>query len=225
MHKATILIIDDEPAIRKLLSIALESEGYAVELAETGKAGIIRAAHHPPDLILLDLGLPDQSGHVVLTELKSWYPHSIIILSVLNEESDIVKALDQGAADYLTKPFRMAELLARIRSALRRNNNNLPSERIESGTLFIDLAARVVKQNNETVRLTATEFKLLALLARHQDRVLTHTYILKEIWGVGFQQETQYLRVFIAALRRKIEADANHPRHILTETGIGYRFV
>lgn len=225
MNKATILIIDDEPAIRKLLSIALESEDYAVALAESGKEGLIMAAHHPPDLILLDLGLPDQSGHQVLRELKEWYPGPIVILSVLNDEANIVQALDHGATDYLSKPFRMAELLARIRSALRRKVTDTLTDWIETGELHIDLSARIVKRSGNIIRLTATEFKLVALFARNQGRVLTHAYILREIWGIGFQQETQYLRVFVAALRKKMEADSNHPQHIITETGIGYRFM
>lgn len=225
MNKPDILIIDDEAAIRKLLEITLESNDYKVWQAETGKLGIIAAAHHPPDLILLDIGLPDLSGHEVLKQLRAWYHKAIIILSVQNSEEDIVAALDNGATDYLTKPFRSAELLARIRSAIRRNTKT-PTENIVSfNELRIDFAARVVFKNDASVKLTLTEFKLLTLFANNEGRVLTHQYILKEIWGIGAQSETQYLRVFVASLRKKIESDPNHPRHILTESGVGYRFV
>jgi two-component system KDP operon response regulator KdpE len=225
MNKAEILIIDDEPQIRKLLEITLESHDYKVLQAETGKAGIILAANHPPELILLDIGLPDKNGHEVLKELRTWYNKSIIILSVLNNESDIVSALDNGATDYLTKPFRSAELMARIRSAIRRNQSANSDNKLVCGDLEIDITARVVTKNNEVLKLTATEFNLLVLLAKNEGRVLTHQFILKEIWGVGYQLETQYLRVFIGTLRKKIETNPNQPQHIFTESGVGYRFV
>lgn len=225
MSKAEILIIDDEPQIRKLLEITLESNDYKVWQAETGKSGIIFAANHPPELIILDIGLPDKSGHEVLKELRTWYNKSIIILSVQNNESDIVSALDNGATDYLTKPFRSAELLARIRSAIRRNQSANADNKIICGELEIDIAARVVTKSNEVLKLTATEFNLLVLLAKNEGRVLTHQYILKEIWGVGSQTETQYLRVFVGTLRKKIETNPNQPQHIFTESGVGYRFV
>lgn len=225
MNKAEILIIDDEPQIRKLLEITLESNDYKVWQAETAKEGIILAANHPPELILLDIGLPDKSGHEVLKELRQWYNKSIIILSVLNGEEDIVQALDNGATDYLTKPFRNAELLARIRSAIRRNQSPNTDSKLQFDELEIDLSARVVKVNNEVIKLTATEYNLLILLAKNEGRVLTHQFILKEIWGVGSQTETQYLRVFVGTLRKKIEKNPNKPIHIITESGIGYRFV
>lgn len=224
MNKASILVIDDEPQIRKLLEITLESNDYHVQLAETGKSGIILAANHPPDLILLDIGLPDKSGHEILKELRSWYNKAILILSVQHSEEDIVNALDNGATDYLVKPFRTAELLARIRSALRRNHESVAKSLIVAGELQIDLGARTVKKNNVLVKLTSTEFNLLSLFAKNEGRVLTHQYILKEIWGVGFQTETQYLRVFVGTLRKKIEDDPNHPQHIVTESRVGYRF-
>jgi len=225
MNKSEILIIDDEAPIRKLLEIVLESNGYKVWQAATAKEGIILAANHPPELILLDIGLPDLSGHQVLKELRTWYQRPVIILSVLDNEKDIVDALDNGATDYLTKPFRTAELLARIRSAIRRNT--LPNENnvISSGDLQIDLTARTVLKDQLNIKLTATEFNLLVLLARNEGRVLTHSFLLKEIWGVGYQTETQYLRVFIGTLRKKIERDPNEPAHIITESGVGYRFM
>lgn len=224
MNKAEILIIDDEPQIQKLLEITLESNDYKVVQAQTGKEGITLAASYNPDLILLDIGLPDKNGQEVLTELRTWFNKAIIILSVQNNEQDIVRALDSGATDYLTKPFRTAELLARIRSAIRRNLGPERNTLIESGDLQIDLAARIVKKKNEIIKVTATEFNLLSLFARNEGRVLTHQYILKEIWGVGHQTETHYLRVFVGTLRKKIEDNPNHPHHIITESGVGYRF-
>jgi len=224
MNKAEILIIDDEQQIRRLLEITLESNGYKVLQAETGKEGVIQAASHPPELILLDIGLPDKSGHEILKELRQWYNKSIIILSVQNNETDIVTALDNGATDYLSKPFRTAELLARIRSAIRRNQLTNGTTIVDAGDLQIDLVARTVKKNNQLVKLTSTEFNLISLFARNEGRVLTHRFILKEIWGVGYQIETQYLRVFVGSLRKKIEENPNNPLHIITESGVGYRF-
>src|ERR1700749_4975631 len=224
MNKPEILIIDDEPQIRKLLEITLESNDYKVMQAETGKEGILLAANHPPELILLDIGLPDKSGHEVLKELRGWYSKSIIILSVQNSETDIVTALDNGATDYLTKPFRTAELLARIRSAIRRNQMVNNASVVEVGDLQIDLVKRTVKKNNELLKLTSTEFNLISLFAKNEGRVLTHQFILKEIWGAGYQTETQYLRVFIGTLRKKTEDNHNQPKHIITESGVGYRF-
>lgn len=224
MTKTEILIIDDEPQIRKLLQIALESNEYTIVQAATGKEGIMLAANHNPALILLDIGLPDKSGHQVLKELKEWYTRPVIILSVQDSEADIVSALDHGAADYLTKPFRTGELLARIRSALRRELPHDQHTVVASGDLEIDLVARTIKRKGEIVKLTATEFSLIALFARNEGKVLTHQFILKEIWGTAYQTETQYLRVFVAQLRKKLETDPNHPQHIITESGVGYRF-
>jgi two-component system, OmpR family, KDP operon response regulator KdpE len=225
MNKAEILIIDDEPQIRKLLEITLESNNYKVIQAETGKSGIILAANRPPELILLDLSLPDMSGHDVLKQLKNWYSKSVIILSVISDESDIVYALDNGATDYLTKPFRSAELLARIRSAIRRNQHIQVNSVLKFEELTIDLGSRLVTLNNNIIKLTSTEYGILSLMAQNEGRVLTHSYILKEIWGVGAQTETQYLRVFVRTLRKKIEVNPNNPKHIITESGVGYRFV
>lgn len=224
MNKPEILVIDDEPQIRKLLEITLENNDYKVWQAATAKEGILMAANHPPELILLDIGLPDDSGHHVLIELRKWYTKSIIILSVQNSEYDIVTALDNGATDYLQKPYRTAELLARIRSALRRNKIQNNRNIITCGDIEVDLIARVVKKNNEAIKLTATEFNLLSLFAINEGRVLTHHYILKEIWGITYQTETQYLRVFVASLRKKIENNPNNPQHIITESCVGYRF-
>lgn len=225
MNKNEILIIDDEPQIRKLLEITLKSNDYVTFQAETAKKGILLAANHAPELILLDLGLPDMNGHDVLKELRQWYRKSIIILSVQNSENDIVTALDNGATDYLSKPFRTAELLARIRSAIRRNQNiDNNASVFLVGNLEIDLLARTVKKNGEIIKLTSTEYNLLALFVKNEGSVLTHQFILKEIWGVGSQTETQYLRVFVGTLRKKIEDLPNEPTHIITENGVGYRF-
>ena len=224
MNSPEVLIIDDEPQIRKLLEINLESNGYKILQAENGKDGIVQAASHPPDLILLDIGLPDKSGHEVLKELRSWYHKAIIILSVQNTETDIVTALDNGATDYLTKPFRMGELLARIRSAIRRNNTDENISTASFNELEIDFVARTVYKNHSLVKLTATEYNLLTLFAHNDGRVLTHQFILREIWGIPFQKETQYLRVFVGTLRKKIEDNPNQPRHLITENGVGYRF-
>jgi len=225
MNSATILIIDDEVQIRKLLQITLESNDYSVTQAATAKEGMITAASHPPDLILLDLGLPDDSGHNVLQQLREWYTKPIIILSVQSSEEDIVKALDNGANDYLVKPFRTGELLARIRSAIRGNLSQENDPVIDCGSLQIDLAARVVKKNNEIIKLTTTEYALLSMFLKNEGKVLTHHYLLREVWGPGYINQSQYLRVFIAQLRKKIEDDANRPVHIVTESGVGYRFV
>lgn len=224
MSKAEILVVDDEPQIQKLLEITLESNGFAVRQAFTGKEGVLLAANHPPELILLDLGLPDTSGHEILKQLRSWFNKSVIILSVQRAEEDIVRALDNGATDYLTKPFRTAELLARIRAALRRNQLPNNNSLIECADLSIDMVARTVRKKGHLIKLTATEYSLLALFAQHEGRVLTHQFILKEIWGVGYQTETQYLRVFVGTLRKKIEDDPNQPKYLITESGVGYRF-
>lgn len=224
MNKAEILIIDDEAQIRKLLQINLESNDYKVITAASGHEGLSLAANHSPDLILLDLGLPDISGHKILQELRQWYQKSIIILSVMDNESDIVKALDNGATDYLTKPFRTGELLARIRAAIRRNLDPDQSTIKTYGDLEVDFGARMVKKNQETLKLTQTEYNLLVLFIKNEGKVLTHQFILKEIWGYSYQMETQYLRVFVGTLRKKIEDSPNIPKHIITESGIGYRF-
>jgi two-component system KDP operon response regulator KdpE len=224
MNKAEILIIDDEPQIRKLLQINLESNDYKTIQATNGKEGLILAASHSPDLILLDIGLPDKSGHEILKELREWYNNPIIILSVQDNETDIISALDNGATDYLTKPFRAGELLARIRSAIRRNQSTVNEMVIVCGDIEIDLTARLVKRNGEILKLTSTEYNLLVLFAKNEGRVLTHQYILGQIWGIGRQTETQYLRVFVGTLRKKIEDNPNNPQHIITESGVGYRF-
>jgi len=222
---SNILIIDDEVQIRRLLEITLNINGYKVTEASTAKEGIISAATHNPALILLDLGLPDEDGLTVLKKLREWYQNPIIILSVRNSEEDIIKALDYGANDYLTKPFRTGELLARIRTALRLSQEKTGASSVLSfGSLIIDFAGHIVRKNNNLLKLTSTEFSLLAIMARNSGKVLTHQYLLKEIWGHGYLDQTQYLRVFVAQLRKKIEDDPARPSLIITEPGIGYRF-
>lgn len=225
MNRTEILIIDDEEQIRKLLTITLQSDNYMVTEAASAKDGIIMASNHPPDLILLDLGLPDKNGMVVLEELRQWYTNPVLILSVQSSEEVIVKALDSGANDYLIKPFRTGELLARIRSALRSSIMDESDPLIVCRDLEIDLAARSVKKMNEVVKLTTTEYNLIVLFARNEGKVLTHQYLLRTVWGPGYIHQSQYLRVYIAQIRKKIENDPNRPEILLTESGVGYRFV
>jgi two-component system KDP operon response regulator KdpE len=220
----TLLIIDDEVQIRRLLEITLTANGYKIIKAGDGKEGLIAAAGHQPSCIILDLGLPDADGLEILKELRKWYQKPIIILSVRNSEEDVVKALDSGANDYLTKPFRTGEMLARIRSALRQNKGDEQTTNYVFNDLDIDIANHIVHKRNKILKLTSTEFNLLALLAKNTGRVLTHQYILKELWGHTYIEQTQYLRVFVAQLRKKIEDDPSKPSLLITESGIGYRF-
>ncbi len=218
MSKAEILIIDDEAQIRKMLEVTLQTNGYLSKSAVSAKEGLIMAANHPPELILLDLGLPDENGHMVLQKLRQWYTNPVIILSVQKNEEDIIKALDNGANDYLSKPFRTGELLARIRSALRDSIAEEGDTTLNFNDLQIDLSTRMVKKNNQLVKLTSTEYNLLAILIKNEGKVLTHQYLLRAIWGPGFINQSQYLRVFIAQIRKKIETDANRPEYLLTES-------
>lgn len=225
MRNAYLLVIDDEVQIRKLLKITLEANGYFVQDGATAKEGMILAANHPPNLILLDLGLPDENGQSVLKKIREWYTNPIIIISVLSDEENIVKALDNGANDYIVKPFRTGELLARIRSAMRTDGDENKVPFLISHDLEIDLSTRTVRRKNELVKLTVTEYSLLSLFVRNEGKVLTHHFLLNQIWGPSFIEQSQYLRVYIAQLRKKIEDDPNHPKHLLTESGVGYRFL
>lgn len=219
-----ILIIDDEFQIRRLLEITLSASGYHIIQAASGKEGIIEAATHHPALIILDLGLPDTDGQEILVKLREWYQNPIIILSVRDSEGEIIKALDNGANDYLTKPFRSGELLARIRASIR-SAGKPPDEPVFSfGNLMVDIMNRTVTKSNEVLKLTSTEYSILVLLVRNEGRVLTHQYILNKIWGHGYAEQTQYLRTYVAQLRKKIEEDPARPKYIITESGIGYRF-
>ncbi|HEX4851049.1 MAG TPA: response regulator [Puia sp.] len=225
VNQSEILVIDDERQIRKLLEITLQSNGYRFSEASTSKEGLVAAANKTPDLIILDLGLPDENGQTTLKKLREWCGKPVIILSVYNNEDNIVNALDNGANDYLVKPFRTGELLARIRSALRGTSREGDSPVLQHKGFEIDLSSRTVKKNNELVRLTSTQYELLALFAKNEGKVLTHHYILREVWGQDFTEQLQYLRVFIAQLRKKIESDPNRPEYLVTESGVGYRFV
>ena len=221
----TILIIDDEVQIRRLLEITLSANGYKISEASTGKEGLIHAANGNIRYSLFSTwAFPDADGLEILKKLRQWYLKPIIILSVRNSEEDIIKALDNGANDYLTKPFRTGELLARIRVAIRQSQETSDNPLLTFGTLTIDQNSHLVKKNDEIIKLTSTEFSLLVLLAKNEGRVLTHRFILKEIWGMGYTEQTQYLRVFIAQLRKKIEEDPAKPKLLNTESGIGYRF-
>ncbi len=221
--KNTIVVCDDESQIRKILTISLESADYKVVEAENGRDAITQVATSHPQLVILDLGLPDRDGLSVLKEIRTWTSVPVIILSVKNSEEDIVKALDLGADDYLTKPFNTSELLARIRANIRRTIQGDEETVFQNGNLVIDLASRIVKKANTEIKLTNTEYLLLVLLAKNTDKVLTHRYILKEIWGPSSVENSQYLRVFIGQLRNKIEDDYSNPGIILTESGVGYR--
>ncbi len=224
MAEDTILVIDDEAQIRMLLNITLSAKHYQIVEASTGREGLSVAASVFPACIILDLGLPDMSGHEVLKKLREWYFKPVIILSVRNTEDEIVRALDSGANDYLTKPFRTGELLARIRMAIRQGQGMASTPIITVGSLTINIENHIVRLGNAIIKLTPTEFSLLSLLARYQGRVLTHQYILGQIWGPGYVEQTQYLRVFVAQLRKKIEDNPLKPKLLLTESGIGYRF-
>lgn len=229
-HPALIAVIEDEAPIRKFLRASLTAEGYRVEEADTAQSGLRLVTQYRPDMILLDLGLPDRDGKELVAEIRGWSDVPVIILSARDQEREKVAALDAGADDYLTKPFGVSELLARIRVALRHHSRMTSPSLTPSalsyldGPLRIDLAARRVFLNDDEVKLTKIEFDLLSLLVRHAGHVLTHRALLKEVWGPNAVQETHYVRVFVANLRKKIEPDPARPRYILTEQGVGYRF-
>ena len=219
------LVIDDEPQIRRLLRVTLEANGYRVFDAGTGNDGVVQAAQRRPDVILLDLGLPDLDGITVLKRLREWSQVPIIILSVRDREDDKIAALDAGANDYVTKPFSAGELLARLRAVLRHTHSQGADAVLRTGNLEVDLAGRVVRKRGEVVKLTPTEYALLRLLVTHVGKVLTHRQVLTDIWGPKAGQATHYLRVHIAHLREKIEDDPAQPKLIITEPAIGYRLV
>jgi two-component system KDP operon response regulator KdpE len=220
-----VLVVDDEVQLRRLLQINLEAAGYKVHLASSGKEGLQQASMVRPEVVILDLGLPDEDGIDVLKRIREWTTIPVLILSVRSSEQDIVRALDAGADDYLTKPFRSGELLARVRAALRHRQLTEQGEVFVTGNLTVDLAARTVKRNDEMVKLTPTEYSLLSLFVRNAGKVLTHRYILEQVWGPTFAEESQYTRVYIGQLRKKLEDDPSNPRLFLTESGIGYRLV
>jgi two-component system KDP operon response regulator KdpE len=224
MNQPLILIIEDEEALRRFLIPTLSGQHYQVLSAATATEGLAMARSHNPDLVLLDLGLPDRDGMAVLQEIRSWSRKPVVILSARNQERDKVRALDQGADDYLAKPFGAAELLARIRVALR---HTLPADVAESvissGGLSIDLEQRTVSLEGRSVKLTALEYRLLEALVRRNGKVATHGQLLAEVWGPGGEGNTHYLRIYMAMLRKKLEADPTRPRHFITEPNVGYR--
>jgi two-component system KDP operon response regulator KdpE len=220
-----VLVIDDEPQIRRLLRVTLEANGYVVHDAATGQEGIVMAAQCRPEVILLDLGLPDLDGVTALKRLREWSRVPVIILSVRDRENDKIAALDAGADDYITKPFNAGELLARLRVALRHSQPTPEKAIFRSGHLQVDLVARVVTVQGKSVRLTATEYALLQLFIRHAGKVLTHRQILKEVWGPNYVEQTHYLRVYLAHLREKLERDPAQPELFITEPGVGYRLI
>jgi two-component system KDP operon response regulator KdpE len=221
-----VLVVDDEQQIRRFLRAAFELDGFAVEEAETGQGALRLATLKHPDLVILDLGLPDMDGGDVLERLRAWSSVPLIVLSVRSNEAEKVRLLERGADDYVVKPFGVAELLARAQAAMRRYVRVSTGEPvIKIGPLSIDLAARIVTIDGERVMLTPKEYRLLQLLAQHPGNVITHQFLLKEIWGSPHMQDTHYLRIFMRKLRQKIEADPTRPRILLTELGIGYRLV
>jgi two-component system KDP operon response regulator KdpE len=225
-NPALVLVIDDEEAIRRFLRRGLESQGYRCLDASTGEEGIAQAATRSPDVVLLDLGLPDLEGLRVAERIREWSSVPIIVLTARGQERDKIQALDGGADDYVTKPFSMPELLARMRVALRRRSRADSGDEesvIERGLLRIDLARRQVTLGGIPVALTRIEYQLLTTLARHAGRVLTHAFLLREVWGPAYTSKHHYLRVYMAQLRHKLEADPGRPRLLLTETGVGYR--
>jgi two-component system KDP operon response regulator KdpE len=220
-----ILIVDDEPQIRRFLRASLQAHDYAVIEADTGKEGVRQATLHKPDLVILDLGLPDADGLDVIASLREWSKVPIIVLSVRSDESDKIEALDRGANDYVTKPFSMGELLARMRACLRQTTAAAAEAGavIAAGDIVIDLEKRLVTVGGKPVRLSRKEYDLLRVLAMHPGKVITHQQLLQEVWGQGYVEETQYLRVYVGQLRQKLEQDPAAPRYLLTEPGVGYR--
>lgn len=221
---ACILVVDDEPQIRRFLRVTLEAYDFRVIEAESGKEGIRLAALEQPDAVILDLGLPDMDGQEVIARLREWSKVPVIVLSVRADEADKIAALDAGADDYVTKPFGTGELLARIRAALRHVAGNAAGAPVfVSGTLSVDLERRQVAIGGKPVRLSPKEYDLLKLLVQHAGKVLTHQFILRQVWGAAHEQDVQYLRVFARQLRQKIEPDPARPQLLLTEPGVGYR--
>lgn len=223
--KEKILIIDDEKEIRKLLHIVLSTNGYKVEEAENGSNGITRTAFLKPDLILLDLSLPDIDGLEVLKRIREFSNSPVIILSVREQESNKITALDSGADDYVTKPFSLGELLARIRAAIRHSKKEVNEPVIIFEGLNVDLVKRIVKVGKEEVKLSPIEYEILKILAQNKDKIVTQKYLLEKVWGPTYLNESHYLRIYISQIRKKIEKDPARPEHLLTEPGIGYRLV
>ena len=229
LHRPVAIIVEDEKQIRRFLRISLEAENFAVHEAETGKQALIEAATRKPDLLILDLGLPDMDGVDVIRDLRAWTGLAIIVLSARTQEADKIDALDAGADDYLTKPFGVGELMARVRVVLRRHAAAAAGENqgheFRFGDVQVDLANRQVQRADQQIHLTAIEYRLLTVLIRNAGKVLTHRQLLKEVWGPSHVEDSHYLRTYMAHLRQKLESDPAQPKHLITETGVGYRFV
>ena len=221
---ARVLVVDDEPQIRRFLRASLTAKGYTVLEAATGQEALLKATSERPDVIILDLGLPDVDGMEIIRQVREWSKVPVLVLSVRGREADKIAALDAGADDYVTKPFGMGELMARIRAALRNRLSDETDEPVfRSGGLTVDLARREVSVDGRNVRLTPTEYDVLRTLVTHAGKVVTHQHLLREVWGPADVDETHYVRVYVGQLRQKIEADPAQPRYILTEPGVGYR--
>lgn len=220
-----VLIIDDEPQIRKLLKVSLGAYGYTLDEAANGQDGVNRAAIFKPDLIIVDLGLPDMDGKSVIRQIREWSHSPVIILTARDQEQEKIEALDAGADDYVTKPFGMGELMARMRVCLRRSATAESEPIITCGGLTVDLVLRRVTIDGREVKLTPTEYEIIKIMAQHAGRVLTHKQLLKAVWGNSYNEDTHYIRVYIGQLRRKIEADPAQPHYIITESGVGYRLM
>ena len=227
LAKTRILVVEDEAEIRRVVRLILQSEGYEVHEAEGQQRGMIEAGTRRPDLLLVDLGLPDGDGIDLIRQLRGWSAAPVIVLSARSGEPDKIAALDAGADDYLVKPFGAGELLARVRAQLRRHQQQTPAGEtvIRFGEVSIDLVHRRVERDGQELHLTPIEYKLLTHLATQPDRVITHQQLLKTVWGTGHAEDTHYVRVHMANLRKKVEANPSMPAHLLTEAGIGYRFV
>jgi two-component system KDP operon response regulator KdpE len=219
-----VLVVDDDQHLLKALRITLQAHGYTVETAADGEAALIAASRNPPGIVVLDLGLPDMDGAAVLRELRRWSTAPVLVLSARHGSSDKVDALDAGADDYITKPFGLEELLARLRALLRRAPEATEPSTVDTPEFSVDLGRRMVTRNGEPVRLTPTEWSILELLVRNPGKLITQQQILASVWGPAYEKEANYLRVYMAQLRRKLEADTGNPRHLLTEAGVGYRF-
>lgn len=224
-RRASVLVIDDDPHLLKALRITLQAHGYAVDTAADGGTALRAVSHRPPDVMILDLGLPDVDGADVLRELRRWSNLPVLVLSARHGSSDKVDALDAGADDYITKPFGLDELLARLRALLRRVPEPASVPTVAASSFTVDLSRRQVTRDGDVVRLTPTEWNILELLVRNPARLVTQQQLLLEVWGPAYQTEANYLRVYMAQLRRKLEADPGKPRHLLTEPGVGYRFM
>jgi two-component system, OmpR family, KDP operon response regulator KdpE len=223
--RARVLVVDDEAAMSRALRINLRARGYEVATARTGREALAEARAHPPNAVILDLGLPDVDGVEVIRELRGWSRAPVIVLSGRTGSGDKITALDSGANDYVTKPFAMAELLARLRAALRQDDSTPPPASFTIGRCEVDLAAHTVREGTRTVSLTPTQWRLLEILVRHPGQLVSSQRLLTEIWAPGYERDRHYLRFHMAALRRKLEADPSRPQHLLTEPGMGYRYL